>query len=259
MPITAQFTENREEFAGEIPDYKRVSGLAVAGVALGFLTLATFWHSFFAIVAVAAVIVNLLALARISRAAEPLAGRGLAFVGLGMSLVFSGSALTSINLRKFALKKQSREFVAEWFDHMLHGEPHLASIMTRSPGTRPPRDDSLWAFYRQNGEASNGLKTYVSREENRILLAVGQEAIANKTEVLARHYECEGVEFRSNSVSVITDVYAVTFQLKGVKTSYFMRVVTQQIYNLPTDTMEWQIVTAESMGRPPASWRGATP
>ena len=236
--------------AGELeenPDYRPLSGMALAGFCLSFITPIAFWHPAGVAIPVLIIVFNLCAIIHISRAGRPTAGRGLALWGLCIALICGGWAGAMFGSQRYILASESQEFAKSWFDFLSRGEPHKAIMLTRTPGTRAPIDDDLWQFFRTELQAQRGLRNYVKEPAVAAVLAIGDKAVV-------RHYQNNSVEYEDGEHS-LTDVYAVSFDVAGERRVVFIELTVVRSYVPLYENYSWKLNEVSILSRPPSSYR----
>jgi hypothetical protein len=119
--------------------YRPVSMLAVVGCGLSVASVAVFllatdWLIVFPIVGL---IISLIALQRIKKADNALAGAGIARIGIALGLVISLSWATMQLTSYIVLQYESTRFVEQWLECIRDGKDSLAFIATTQPRNRP--------------------------------------------------------------------------------------------------------------------------
>ncbi len=233
----SRFSDSQD---AEVTQYRVVSGLAVAGLLLALFAPLALAHPLLWAVPAAAILMSVVALRRIAAAAPAMIGRKAALVGLVLSVLFGAIACSEWLTFRRLIDRQARQFALQWFNTLRNGEPHKTYQLSNPPESRLPLDDKLWEHYAPGTDARRNLEEYVRRSEIQSLLALGREAEA-------RYYDTERI-YRDT----VVQVYAVTWQEGGEKTSYFMRVTVER-HPLPeTGRTYWRLLDFAGGIRPRA-------
>jgi hypothetical protein len=114
------------------------------------------------------------ALLRIAR--DERRGRGLALTGLALSGFFLALPLARYASSQVLLARQGRTAADEFVAFLHAGSPEKAVLLQMSPDFRPPIDDGLWSFFRNDAQANKQLREFVTKPYIRMLLALGDRA-----------------------------------------------------------------------------------
>ncbi|NLS96997.1 MAG: hypothetical protein GXX96_33085 [Planctomycetaceae bacterium] len=223
----AKFSDSTE---AELPEYRAVSGLAVAGLLLGLLSVLSMVHVTLCFVGGAAALCSIAALVRISASPSEISGRRLAVTGLVLAVFLTTAGLANYLTNQRLLDLHSREFAALWFDYLKKGEPEKAFELNNRASVRRPLDGELWNRYLSSRDEYDGLRQFVAAPEVRALLALGDRA-----EV--RHYAFAGADPER-----VAQVYAVTYEDAGIKKSFLVRITLARAPYPDQGVFAWQTV-----------------
>jgi hypothetical protein len=165
-----------DDFANT-PDYRPVSRLAVAALALGVASLVVFVAPAAAVVVpMAGIAVGVLALRRIRR--EPsLAGGNVAVAGLGLAVLSLVAGPTYWQVREWQLRREAEALARRFAEHLLAGETREAHQMTLAAARRFPIDRPLADSYREEPLARGDLAKFADREAVSRLRMLGERPI----------------------------------------------------------------------------------
>lgn len=240
MSSNSPFQVHREVYQSRLnlpddPDaaqYRAVSGLAIAGLLAGLLSLLALAAPLLWAVAIVALIVNLKALERIAANAPALLGRKAALAGLAFSVVALCAAPADWIVYRASVRQEARRFAELWFDHLRGDQPHRAHQLTIEPGSRDALGDRLWDAYRDE-MARSMLQQFTVKPEVRTLLALGDKAAV-------RFYATES-QWTDGGRDQVYQTYAVTFpDSDGLKT-FFIGLLLQRQVDLASGHAYWQI------------------
>lgn len=224
-----------------LPEYRAVSGWAIGGLLLGLAAVLAFIHPVLWVVPVAGAVTCLLALRQISAQASALVGRRAALVGLAICLIVGISCPVQFFLVRYQLRAAAIRAARDWFTAVRYDRPFVAHQLSLQPEARWTLDDvALVSRYLGEG---GGLKAYVSDPLVRLLLVLGKQC-------RVRHYDHVGVISDSSSDNVM-DVYAVTVEHNGRRTTFFVRVAAVRTFNLAANEWQWRISRTEFVRAPP--------
>ena len=111
----------------EIPAYRAISGMAVAGLILGLVSVLSFVDLYFLAASAAAVLAGVLADRKIRRMPEMLTGRGLAQAGIFLGLIFGLSAITHDRVDTYLRDRRINKFADVFLATLADGD--VADIM----------------------------------------------------------------------------------------------------------------------------------
>jgi hypothetical protein len=237
----SRFTDPQD---AELTQYRVVSGLAVTGLILALFTPLAWAHPMLWAIPAIAIVVSLVALIRIAGAAPALIGRKAAVAGLTLSVLCGSTACSEWFTFRRLIDREARQFAGRWFELLRNGEPHKTHQLSEDPESRLPLDEKLWDHYALGTESRSKLEGYLQRPEIRSLLALGGEA-------QVRYYDTERI-YRDYGDNAVVQVYAVTCQQRGEKTSYFVRLAMKRRPLPKTGHTYWEMLRFESGIRPDA-------
>jgi hypothetical protein len=242
----SEVENQRSRFAdpqdAEVTQYRVVSSLAVTGLILALFTPLAWAHPSLWAIPAAAIVVSIVALIRIASAAPALIGRKAALVGLVLSVLCGSMACSDWFTFRRLIDWQARQFALQWFNTLRNGEPHKTYQLSEYPESRLSFDEKLWEHYAPGTEARSDLEGYLQRPEIRSLLALGGD-------VDVRYYDTEEI-YRDDGDDAVVQVFAVTCQQQGEKTSYFVRLTMKRRPLPKTGHTYWQVLNFEGAVRP---------
>lgn len=224
-----------------LPDYRAISGLAIAGLLLGLASILTFVHPVLWVIPLAAVIVCWLALRAIAAQPSTLMGRHAALIGMTVALTCGVSCPIQYVLYRYQLRTEAVATAREWFAALRENRPFVAHQLSLSPEGRWSLDEA--ALVSRYAEEPTGLKAYVKNPTVRLLLVLGKQCHV-------RFYEHIGMLSNSSSENIL-DLYAVTVENQGQRTSFLVRVSLSRTYNLAARQWQWRVSQSDFIQAPP--------
>ncbi len=228
----------------EVADYRAVSALAVVGLIAGLLAPVAWGHPLLLVVPLVGASLCGLALWRIAGNAPALIGRKAALVGLSLSVLCGVAAPVDRLTYWHMLDAEAEQFARHWFEFLRHHQPEKALQLENYPDSRLPLDDGLADLYAADPQWRETLDQFLARPEVRALLRLG-----DKAEV--RYYDTE-LRGRMRGVERIEQVYAVTYNDAGRKTSFFIRLALQRETVRDKPGAYWWVPQVEGGARPQA-------
>ena len=156
----------------EFAAYRALAPQAVAGLIFGLLAPLALIDPLLCLMPALGLLFSCWALRRIKNDSSALTGRGMAMVGLTISLLIAVAAPTEWLVYRWRVRDEARQFSALWFRYLVQDEPQKAHQLTMPPQRRLPFDQRLWDFYR-NPRSREALQGYVSSPTVRALLTLG--------------------------------------------------------------------------------------
>ena len=223
-------------------EYHALSGLAVVSLIIGILSIVSLVDPRASLVSAVGILVSCVALWRIARRSPELVGRKLAVFGLLLSLLFGSMAIGHCIAIRWVLARQSEQVCLEWFDLMQARRPELAYQLAIRPDLRAPADSDVWDYYCSNLDRHVVLGKFVDQPLSRTLLALGKKATV-------RFLGTEKIT-RLDDGDHIIQLYGVTFDQDGRKTTFLVRLAMLRRYDKIMEKVVWQIVGMEGGVRP---------
>ncbi|NUQ62885.1 MAG: hypothetical protein HUU20_10370 [Pirellulales bacterium] len=239
----AHLSEQPEE---EIQPYRPVSGLAVAALVLGLLSLAAWIEPFLAVVSAIGILVGFGALRQIAGNASEMIGRKAALAGLCLSFFSLIGATAAWYTYRVMVRHEAKQFAQQWFDLVFSKQTHKAFDMTSdatSPPPAPPMVEGAPPLPAARSQPP-GHEVYAGRDDVRALAAVGNRA-------QARYYQTE-VQRRKDGGDELQQVYAVTYDNDGTKTTFFVRLKLERLIDEKKRSAYWQLKSSEAGIKPVA-------
>jgi hypothetical protein len=218
----------------ELAAYRALSGLAVAALVFGLLAALAMIDPLLWAVPIVGTALGIGALRRIKEQWPALSGRGFAWVGLVLSLVFVVAAPTQWLAYRWQVRTEARQFAEMYFRDLANRRPEKAFQLSLPPQQRLALkdDEQLWGFYRNNQKMRQRLENFANSPLVRTLLALGSERAT------VRFYETLDQQSADGNRDVVNERYAVTYEEQGEKKTFFVDVqmVRQE---LPDHTANW--------------------
>jgi len=200
----------------ELAAYRTLPGQAVLGLIFSLLSPLALVDPMLWTVPALGLIFSRWALVRIRKNPPAMTGRKMALTGLLLSLLFLAAAPTHWNASRWMIRREARQFCAQWFKFLAQDEPQKAFQLMMGPPERQPLDDRLWDYYRSRPDIRKSLEGNVASPLIRTLLALGPGA-------LVRFYQIEA-QRREKNADAVDLWYAVTYEEKGERKSFFVRL-----------------------------------
>ncbi len=183
-------------------EYRPVEAWAIVALLLGLASPLALVDPLLSLVPVIGLLAALVALSRIS--GDPLRpGRRAALAGMALSALFLMVPLAHYTSANWLLARQARPVADEFVKDLRERNPQQALLLTMVPDRRPPNDDGLWSFYRNDAESQQDLRMFVDKPAIRMLLALGDRADI-------RFYKTNKVA-AGRTVGLVDYWYTVTF------------------------------------------------
>ncbi len=182
------FAEVPEE-AGVDEFYRPLSGLAVAGFAVSWLSAAALFGAILWSVAALAIVLNLAALRHIAVTSRQ--GVALVRAGLIISVLFLSAAISSDWWHGFVTRRQAQRVADEWVAAVLGHDLPRAHQLTLAPNRRQADGEGLAEIYAKNPELQKDLRGFEQIES------------VNR----AAHLKGENAAYWLEEMSLISDAY----------------------------------------------------
>jgi len=195
-------TTHSLESADDSPDYRTVEPLAIIAALLGITAPLVLFNSLLCVLPIIGGATAVIALTRIAR--DPArTGRAAALAGLALATFFLALALARYGSEQWLLGRQSRPVADQFMESLRARSPEQAVLLQAAPDDRPPVDDGLWSFIRNDVEMRQKLEKLVARPEIRMLLALGDKADV-------RFYKTNAAS-AGKAIALVDNWYTVTF------------------------------------------------
>lgn len=230
--------DDRSVISDEAPElsYRHVSGWAVGGLCGGALSALAMTGQLFWLIPPVAVAINVAALREVRRHGRQMIGRRAALAGLALALIFGLSAPLQGPIHRWSLRAAAIDLARQWFIALRENEPHKAHQLALPQWTRMPADEALVARYAED-KARRALANYIDQPAIGLLLRLGKRA-------QVRYYGNTSVAPGDEEEKVV-DLYAVTVEQGGRRTSFFVKLVLMRRLDLLRRVWSWQVSTAE--------------
>ncbi|NQT37619.1 MAG: hypothetical protein HQ581_09030 [Planctomycetes bacterium] len=227
----------------DLAEYRSVSGIAVAGLVFGVLSLGAMVDPLAWILPLVGILFCATALVHIAGSDRSLIGRKAALVGLALSVTFGTAGPVELFCSRWLVRREARQFAEAWFEYLRQGEPHKAHQLTLPLADRLPLDDSLWLEYQQGLRLD--LKEELKKPLVRSLLHLGDQA-------QVRFYQTT-MQDRTGNRDRLEMVYAVTYPEGEEKKSYLVSVRLERREIEHTTRAGWHIIGADGGIRRPGA------
>ncbi|HUY36764.1 MAG TPA: DUF4190 domain-containing protein [Pirellulales bacterium] len=225
----------------ELPGYRPLSNMAVAGFLFGLASILILSDLKFAFIPILGLAFSALALRRIAALANAVAGRRLALAGLTLSLLFGLAAPTRVAMLRWQMRSESRRFAQQWFDALKRRQPDLAYQMEMAGAFRSTPEAT--GERSLNPMARQMFVKFLDRPVVQALLTLGERANV-------RYYQQLSLVDTAGQYG-IKDVYAVTVDDGGERTTFFIDLGMERTENLADLTWGWHIRSSEFRTKPP--------
>ena len=223
----------------DIVQYHALSGLAVAGLVLGLLSVFALLAPMLWMVPGLGAIVSGAALWRIRRHAPALAGRRLAQCGLLLSIALGVAVPVDGLVYRRLLRNEARLFAALWFEHLRQGESRAGLPVGVVPHPAPAAGRRPARLLRARSAPREALEKYVKTPLVRTLLALGPKATV-------RYYGSPRQE-STDEGDMVDLTYAISFAQPEGQTTLFAELGLAHV-KLEHGQIDWQVVRAETRG-----------
>lgn len=222
-------------------EYHAVSPLAVGSLVLGLLSPVALIAALLWIVPALAIGLACLAFRGFANSDGALTGRGTAFAGLALGLIFAAAGPVHSATTRYLLAEQARPICEAWFDFLRQGEPHKAHQLMQSALHRRALNDHLWGYYRDNPENREALEQFVATPVPRAVLEYGPKC-------QIRFIGTTSVATSSDS-AVVELTYAVTYPAEAGKKTFFVTLIVER-RAMQNGDIAWRILRDKAEGIP---------
>ena len=229
--------ETRAADDPELSTYRSYSGLAVAALVIGLASPLALVGPVLWIVPGVGLLLGWIALRRLSRDASELAGRGAALGGIFFSILWASAAVSQTLSWTTWQTNEARRTADHWFEFLTNDRPAEAHLLTLAADTRPSDATSAEAFYALSADGRAGLEYFVKQRAVRFLLAHGKTC-------RARFWSSPGASIAAAS-DVVPLIYAITRDVGGEPTTFFVRVVLRRPLDRRGDENAWALGDVE--------------
>jgi len=244
MPDTDHPAPMFDEADEEVARYRELSSLAVAGLLAGLLSPLAMLTSMLWLAPLAAAILSGLALRRIATRRPDLVGRPAALTGLMLGTIFLVAAPVDDLLYRHFLGQQAQEFAEIWFDAVRQGDVQQAHRLMIDPKHRPPLENNLAEFYRQNPNWQRKMKLFADEPIMRTLFALGPTAEIRFCQT--------ATDSRQEVFEVVRQTYAVTDpDEQKLAKSFFITLLLQRSVDTNKGHASWTLVRVGGCDSPP--------
>jgi hypothetical protein len=230
----------------EFPGYRPVSAAAVAGFLISLASVLVFISLNYAFLPVLGLIVCSLALRRIAALEQRLVGRRLALIGLTLSLSFGLVAPTMAVVNQWQIRSDARRFADEWFKAAAQRDSDFVYAVHMPASMRGGSE--FTKVIKSQPHARQMMKTFLQEPAVRTLFALGPRA-------QARFYQRELITSVSTGEVHVVDIYAVTVDDAGDRTTFFVDVTLERAKNAD-QSWDWTLRSATIRTTPPPGSSG---
>lgn len=170
----APSTQSLSSGDDESLEYRSIEPLAIVALLLGLLSPVAMIAALWCVVPLFGLAAARGALVKIVR--DERRGRALALVGLSLSAIFLMIPLAAYASSQWLLARQGRLAADQFVAFLREQSPEKAMLLQMAPDFRPPIDDGLWSFYRNDAQAQNQMRKFVAQPSIRMLLNLGDRA-----------------------------------------------------------------------------------
>jgi hypothetical protein len=227
----------------ELASYQAISVLAIAALIVGAASAVALIAIPLWIVPLVGIVLSGLALGHVERSAGALAGRSLALAGLGLSVCFGVAGIAAYWNSQRLVADQAQQAAEKWFQALAEDEPQRAHQMTLHMRDRAgvSSHDQLAAFYQNDQKQSERLAKFVGNDPAKILLALGKRA----------HVQLESTASVDETLSVVIQVYKVTYQNVGKPEQFSVRLVLTSVIPPFETKVHWRVSESVGVGPQP--------
>ncbi len=164
--------------AGELPDYRPISSLALVALLAGLASALAMVHPELWCLPIVGVVIAALALRNLALAERPMVGRKAALAGLALSLLFGAAAPARFFSQQFWLASRADHLAQQWFAELGAGRIQAAydlMLHTGGPSHPPPKSHDA-ALAAAAEEIKTELQLFSERQPIAKLLALGAQA-----------------------------------------------------------------------------------
>jgi hypothetical protein len=227
----------------EVEQYRPLSALAVTALVLGLLSLTAWIEPFLVFLGIIGAVVGAAALWQIAQNTPEMLGRKAAIIGLFLSVFSLVCVSSNWFTHRTLVRNEAKHFARHWFELLQSDQPDKAFDMTRDSTIKPePLMIDGDMTMPPGGPPEPPDEVYLRCADVRTLLALGDRA-------QVRYYQTESQGPKSGGDEV-TQVYAVTYDKGGQKTTFFVRLEMERLVNEETGTAYWQIANSQAGIKP---------
>ena len=197
--MDSTFSQRQEEMAG---DYRRISGLAMATLLFGLLSVVALAHPAAWVVPLIGLVLGLFSLFTITRS-ESVSGSFAAWVGISLALFFLAWASSSYYFQRRVVYQEAQAVAAKWFDMVLAGEAEMAHQAMLHPARRQAVGLSVDDYYTKDEKAREDLELLFAGEPAKTLLNYGTDATVKLVENVTQDVDVA-------TAKLVRQVYRIT-------------------------------------------------
>jgi len=168
-------TLDSSEAEDDALEYRSLEPLAIVSVLLGLASPVAIFQPLLTVIPILGLLTAVVAVAKIG-SERARTGRGVALAGLVLSTFFLAVPLARYASAQMMLRGQAVPVATEFLDRLQRQRPEEAVLLQMAPDYRPPIDDGLWSYFRNDQEARTQLQAFVKQPFVRVLLALGPDA-----------------------------------------------------------------------------------
>ena len=165
----------REQLDDGSLEYRAIEPWSIIALLLGLASPLALIDPLLSLVPALGLLAALVALARIG--GDPLRpGRRMTLLGLGLSAFFVMVPIAHYASAHWLLARQARPLADQFLTFLRERSPEKAVLLEMVPDQRPPADNGLWTFFRNDPESQTQLREFLKKPPIRMLLALGDRA-----------------------------------------------------------------------------------
>ncbi len=154
-------------------EYRSIDPLAIASLLLALASPVAIFQPLLTVVPSIGLLTAAISLTRIGRERG---GRALAIAGLTLSTFFLVLPLARYVSAQLLLRSQAVPVATEFLERLQRRHPEEAVLLQMAPDYRPPLDEGLWSYFRNDEQARQQIQEFVQEPLVRMLTALGQDA-----------------------------------------------------------------------------------
>ena len=216
-----------------VGEYRAVSGLAIAALILGILSVSALVYPLFWSVPVVGVLCALLALRVVRVRSDELSGRTIAIIGLMLSLVFLSWSVTHHLVRRYSLVEHAKPFAMDWLERVQQGHLEEAHEMFLEPSQRRPPGMDLKRFYAEHDRANRDLENLFLNPCLKPIVRHGMDGRISFERVIAIT--------RSDGIDYVTLQYAYRYKEDGKDRETAMHLLLVRYYDASEGIAMWSL------------------
>ncbi len=232
--------------AVDVKEYPRVSRAAVIALLLGIVSASALASPVLWFLPLVGIVLALVAVRSITQAAEPVAGRRAAVIGLVLSLIFIAWAPSRYFVRNELLYRQAREHCEYFLGLVLEGRLHEAHQLTLKKDNRLAPNANLNQAYNDNQEMADSFEGFCGGSPMKEIIALerrGQVRFVGRRDV-------EAGRSLGASMDYVTEELAIDHDENGQTQTLPVLITIARTRNRGTGEVYWSIEEVEDPDTP---------